>query len=72
MSAPTTTDFVTLRLSRDVAREHLRALEALIDSAEECADYSPKDEKREAELCVRDAEPLRDALHAALYCEVSL
>ena len=70
MTAPTTPDLVTLRLPRDVAREYLRALEELITHAEETAPFMPKDFRRESLSVVRDAQPLRDALHAALYCEV--
>jgi len=70
VSAPTTPDLVTLRLPRDVAREYLRALESLITHAEELSPFAPREINRETTDTVRKAEPLRDALHAALYCEV--
>ena len=70
MSAPTTPDLVTLRLPRDVAREYLRALEELTAYAEETAPFMPNDFRRESLSVARDAQPLRDALHAELYCEV--
>lgn len=71
MSAPTTPDLVTLRLPRDVAREYLRALEELTTVAEDMVPYAPQEFSREVPVIVRDAQPLRDALHAALYCEVA-
>ena len=70
MTAPTTPDLVTLRLPRDVAREYLRALEELSSHAEDTSVFAPKEYRGETPTIVRDAQPLRDALHAALYCEV--
>ena len=71
MSAPTTPDLVTLRLPRDVAREYLRALEELTAHAEDASVFAPREINRETTSIVRNAQPLRDALHAALYCEVT-
>ena len=75
MSAPTTPDLVTLRLPRDVAREHLRALEALISEADDAASFLDVTNYKHVVTDVRkalaDAQPLRDALHAAMYCEVT-
>ncbi len=70
MSATTTPDLVTLRLPRDVAREHLRALEELLTHAEEMDVFAPKEYRAETPTIVRDARPLRETLHAALYCPV--
>ena len=76
MSAPTTPDLVTLRFPRDVAREYLRALEALMSEAGDAAaflDAAHIDKHVIADInaAMRDSQPLRDALHAELYCEVT-
>jgi len=74
VSAPTTPDLVTLRLPRDVAREYLRAMESLMSEADDAAafldDAAWKHVISDVRASIRDAQPLRDALHAALYCEV--
>lgn len=76
MIAPTTPDLVTLHLPRDVAREYLRALESLMSEADDAAALlnAARIEKHVIaylNAAQRDAQPLRDALHAALYCEVA-
>ena len=75
MSAPTTPDLVTLRLPRDVAREYLRVLESLISEADDAAAFldatDHKDLIVDLNTAMRDSQPLRDAIHAALYCEVT-
>lgn len=75
MSATTTPDLVTLRLPRDVAREYLRALESLMSEADDAAAFldamNHKDLIGDLNTAMRDSHPLRDALHAALYCEVT-
>mgnify|MGYP003493150814 FL=1 len=75
MSAPTTPDIVTLRLPRDVAREHLRAPEALISEADDAASFldvtNYKHVVTDVRKAIADAQQLRDALHAAMYCEVT-
>ena len=71
MSAPTAPDLVTLRLPRDVAREYLRALEALATHAEELSLFAPREINRETTAIVRKTESLHEALHAALYREVT-
>jgi hypothetical protein len=89
VSAPTTPDFVTLRLPRDVAREYLRALEELISEADDASTFieliseaddastfivrhvSRGHDATDLINAVTETQPLRDALHAALYCEVT-
>ena len=76
MSATTTPDLVTLRLPRDVAREYLRALESLMSEADDAAAFLNaahinKQIIADLNAAQRDSQPLRDALHAALYCEVA-
>ena len=75
MSATTTPDLVTLRLPRDVAREYLRALESLMAEADDAAAFldamNHKGLIADLNAAMRGSQPLRDALHAALYCEVT-
>ena len=71
---PIAGDAITLRVSHDNARAMLRALEALISEADDAASFLDVTVYKEAVAdvlsAVADAQPLRDALHAALYCPV--
>ena len=60
---------------RDVAREYLRALEALMSEADDAAAFldvtNYKHVVTDVRVALAAAQPLRDALHAAMYCEVT-
>ena len=71
---PIASDALTLRVPHDKARAMLRALEELISEADDAASFLDvtvyKHVVTDVRTAVADAQPLRDALHAALYCPV--
>lgn len=72
-------DRITLRLPRDVARARLKALEELLFEVETSPILAAalrgthgdktREEAQGIPPLLHDVEQLREALHAALYCE---